>query len=490
MAMTESPQYCQENRARQVKTAEMAVLVSTASLDLPAKTEETERMVFRVNAAPTASLAPKVSPVKTARTARAGLWALQATVVSMARTARMGAMVSTATLVCRVVTAAMAVMAMTVQTGLLVPRATRATLVPRVLLVLPALVAPRETRVTRVRKALAALKGRRDPEAKPALTARTDLRARGVFPVLTAKMVHAALRAPRETRAGTAPLGPRATRAAPARKDLSALKATEEHLVKMVATENKARGVCQDLPVPLALLELEVRQDLLEWTAKTEKMARLAPWVAWALLDPSVHEVLLAHEDSPGPQDPLVPRALLVPRGITGPKVTKATEDLLVQSVSLVMLVPKVPVAIQGSLAALVPLELRVSPALKALAVSSVPEVSPAPRVAMATLELQANLARSVQRAPPALPVFPAPSVPLAKLAPSDLKAPPEPVEQLVLVALSVQVDLLVLLDPLGHPVTVALSAPAVFPVLLGQLVLKVHVVKSALVDTPHQPPT
>ncbi len=89
MAVTELPQYCQGNRALLANPAEMAVQVSTAALDLLAKTAEMERMVYQGVAGPLATLAPLVLPVKTARTAFAGQLVFQAKVVSTERTAAM-----------------------------------------------------------------------------------------------------------------------------------------------------------------------------------------------------------------------------------------------------------------------------------------------------------------------------------------------------------------------------------------------------------------
>jgi len=189
----------------------MAAQVLTVDPDLPAKTAETERMVFPGVADPLATLVPGEFPVKTARTASAGRWALQARTVSRARTARTGAMVQTVILVWPDVTGATAATAMTAEMGLLVPREIRATLVPRVPPVFSALVVPKETRATLVLKALAALRGRRVLEAKQAPTARTECRVRGAFQVSTAEMVRAALSVPLETPAGTDSWVPRVT---------------------------------------------------------------------------------------------------------------------------------------------------------------------------------------------------------------------------------------------------------------------------------------
>jgi hypothetical protein len=63
MATTESPQYCQENQVLPAKTAEMAAQVLTVYPDLPAKTAETERMVFPGVADPLATLVPGELPV-------------------------------------------------------------------------------------------------------------------------------------------------------------------------------------------------------------------------------------------------------------------------------------------------------------------------------------------------------------------------------------------------------------------------------------------
>jgi len=218
MATTESPQYCQENQVLLAKPAEMAAQVLTVYPDLPAKTAETERMVFPGVADPLATLVPRELPVKTARTASAGRWALQVRAVSTARTAKTAVMVQTVIPVCPDVTAATAATVMTAKMELLVPREIRATLVPRVPPVLSALAVPKETRATLVPKALAALRGRRVLEAKQAPTARTDCRVRGALKVFPARMVRAALPVPLETPAETDSWVPRVTMVALANK--------------------------------------------------------------------------------------------------------------------------------------------------------------------------------------------------------------------------------------------------------------------------------
>jgi hypothetical protein len=109
----------------------MAVQVSTAALDLLAKTAEMERMVFQGVADPLATLAPLVLPVKTARTAFAGQLVFPAKVVSTERTAAMVWMVIPG---CLDETAATAVTAMTAEMVLLVQKEIRVTLVLRALL--------------------------------------------------------------------------------------------------------------------------------------------------------------------------------------------------------------------------------------------------------------------------------------------------------------------------------------------------------------------